>query len=145
MPTKFSKIYERAVFKFTDYTFLTTTTEVKEEVLKQYLISAITDFQGSCYAFDLTKYDLEKQEFEEDLSDEIIEILALGIAYYWLKAHTYDTKLFRNLIYKSDYTTYSPANLLTSMRSLAEATGKDYFGKINSYSFRNSDYRKLKP
>lgn len=145
MPTPFTKIYERAVFKFTDYTFLNTTTEVKEEVLFQYLLSSITDFQHVCKQYDLTKYDIEEKQFEDELPDEIIEILSLGISAYWMKAHTLDTKLFRNLIYKSDYTTYSPANLLSTMRTTAEIVDKSYRDKIKEYSYRYSNIGNWKP
>lgn len=144
MPTKFSKIYERAVFKFTDDTFLNTETEIKESVLRKYLISAAMDFQHCCSNYDLTKYDLELEEFEEELSDEVIEILTLGIAYYWYKARTFDTKLLKNLIHKSDYTSYSPANLLTSMRNLMEITQQEYVGKMRDYSYRYGDMKNLK-
>lgn len=144
MSTKFSKIYERAVFKFSDYTFLNTTTEIKESVLKQYLISSAMDFQHCCPNFDLTKFDLELEEFEEDLSDEVVEVLSLGVAYHWYKAHTFNTKLLRNVIHKSDYTSYSPANLLTSMRNLMEMTYKEYIGKMREYSYRYGNIGDLK-
>ena len=38
MPTKFTDIYDRAIFKFTDYTFLTTISDFKEAVLQNYLL-----------------------------------------------------------------------------------------------------------
>ena len=41
MPTKFEEIYGRAVFRFTDYSFLSTCTDVKEAVLEKYLLSSI--------------------------------------------------------------------------------------------------------
>ena len=82
--TEFETIYERAVFKFKDYSFLSTPETIKEKILLHYLLSAIADFQHKCVNVDLTDYDIENERFNIDLSNEIIEILALGVAYYWL-------------------------------------------------------------
>ena len=43
MPTKFSDVYERAIFKFTDYSFLDAITEFKEELLQKYLLATIAE------------------------------------------------------------------------------------------------------
>ena len=110
MPTtKFAEIYDRAIFKFTDYSFLTTIDDIKEGVLQHYLMSSIVDFQNVCEV-DITDYDLQSQQFRAQLTSEMIEILAVGVAYYWVSAQVYNSKLLRNKIYSSDYNTYSPAN-----------------------------------
>lgn len=138
MPTKFKDVYERALFKFTDQSFLESCTELKDAVLKRYLLSAIIDFQHSCKA-DLTDYDLESEQFNVDLDNEIIDILSLGIAFHWLSAQVLNRQLLRNMIHNKDYTSYSPANLLSEMRGLRDDVEKEYRGKINTYSFRNGD------
>ena len=58
MPTKFREIYDRAIFKFTDYSFLDAIPDFKEALLQQYLLSAIVDFQHACEV-DITDYDIE--------------------------------------------------------------------------------------
>ena len=116
MPTGFSSIYDRAVFKFTDYTFLTTAAEIKKDVLWRYLQSAIVDF-APCYSEGELTYDLEKEEFTDDLSEEVQEILALGIAYYWLSGQALTRSLLKNILHNKDYTSYSPANLLKEIQS----------------------------
>ena len=80
MPTKFKEIYERAVFKFTDYTFLNIENELKEAVLQKYLLSSIVDFQHSC-KIDLNDYSIEDAQFNNELDNEIIDILSLAILY----------------------------------------------------------------
>lgn len=143
MPTKFTEIYERAIFKFSDYSFLNTITDFKEAVLQKYLLSAITDFQHAC-TVDLTKYDIETEQFEEELDNEIIEILALGIAFYWLSGQVLNRELLKNRMHKSDYTSYSPANLLKELQTLRETLEDEYRGKINTYSFRHGEIDTLK-
>lgn len=142
-PTKFEEIYNRAVFKFTDYTFLKVVDDMKEAVMQNYLMSSIVDFQNVC-DIDLTDYDLEQEQFNNELTSEIIEILAVGVAYYWLSAQVYNNKLLRNKIYNSDYSTYSPANLLKEASALQETLRKEHLGLIRDYSFRHSDYENLK-
>lgn len=143
MPTKFSEVYERAIFKFTDYSFLTAITDFKEAVLQKYLLSAITDFQYAC-TVDITKYDKELEQFDEELDNEMIEILSLGVAFYWLTAQAMNRELLKNRIHNSDYTSYSPANLLKEIQSLRDEMGKEYRGKINTYSFRHGGIETLK-
>lgn len=143
MPTSFSSIYDRAVFKFTDYTFLTTAADIKKDVLWRYLQSAIVDFTP-IYKENGLVYDVEKQEFNADLPDEVQEILALGIAYYWLSGQALTRSLLKNILHNKDYTSYSPANLLKEIQSLKDGLGNEYRGKINTYSVRHGNIQELK-
>lgn len=143
MPTKFSVVYDRAVFKFKDYSFLKIGDKPKEQVLKHYLLSAISDFQHSC-SVDITKYDLELEQFDNELDNEMVEILAMGILYYWLSANAMNKELFKNRIHSSDYNSYSPANLLKEMREIRDSIEQEYKGKINTYSFRHGSIDTLK-
>lgn len=143
MPTKFEEIYGRAVFKITDDTFLTTNSDLKEAVLQQYLLASIADFQHSCRV-DLNDYDLDNEQFNVELDNEIVEILALGIAYHWLDAQAMNRQLLRNVIHNKDYTSYSPANLLKEILSLRDSVEQNYRGKINTYSFRYGNIDTLK-
>lgn len=144
MATKFSEIYERAIFKITDYGFLNTSNEfVKRTALQKYLLSAIVDFQHSC-RIDLTDHNKEEEQFNKDLDDEIIEILSIGIAYHWLSAKMLNSELLRNIIHNSDYNSYSPANLLKVAKEVRETIRAEYTGKINTYSFRYGNIDTLK-
>lgn len=143
MPTKFTDIYDRAIFKFTDYTFLTIISDFKEAVLQNYLLSSVVDFQPVC-TYDLSKYDLEKEEFEETLGLEEIDILATGIAVYWLNGQALNKELLKNRVYSTGYNGFSPANLLKEIHSLKADLEMDYWGKINVYSFRHGSIETLK-
>ncbi len=143
MPTKFEEIYGRAIFKFTDYSFLSTCTDLKEAVLQKYLLSAIVDFQHSCN-LDLTDYDLGNEKFNIELDNEVMEILSLGIAFHWLSAQVLNRQLLRSTIHNKDYTSYSPANLLKEIRTLRDDIEKEYRGRINTYSFRHGTFDTLK-
>lgn len=143
MPTSFEEIYGRAVFKFTDYSFVDTCRDFKEAVLQQYLLSSIVDFQHSC-KYNLNDYDLKQDRFNVELGNEEIEILALGIAFHWLSAQALNRQNLKNMIHNKDYTSYSPANLLKEIRTLRDEIEKEYRGKINTYSFRYGSFDTLK-
>lgn len=136
MPTKFEEIYNRAIFKFTDYTFLTSQADCKTTALQKYLQSAVVDFEHVSKVN--LAYDTELKEFYEKLGNEECEILALGVAYYWLSAQLLNRELLKNRIHNSDYNSYSPANLLKEIRSLKDDVEQQFYGKINTYSFYHS-------
>ena len=138
MATKFTEIYNRAMFRFADYEFLLIDANKRDEILRNFLMSAQADFVHSC-AVDLTDYDLEKGQYNVELGDEEQEILALGVAYYWLSNRVINSEHLHNIMARKDYNTYSPANLLREMSSIRETLRKEFRGKINEYSFRHGD------
>lgn len=144
MPTKFSDIYGRAIYKFTDYSFLNSAADsVKETALQNYLMSAIVDVQHCC-SVDLNDYDEVNKQFNIALSNELIEMLALGVAFYWLSAKALNSELLKNRIHNSDYKSYSPANLLDVITDLRDRVESEFRGKINTYSIRNGNIDTLK-
>lgn len=143
MPTKFSDVYQRAIFKFTDYSFLDAITEFKEELLQKYLLATIADFQHMCDV-DINDYDLENKQFNVELDNEIIEILSWGIAYHWINARALNSELLRNKIHNKDYTSYSPANLLKEIQSLRSTVEQEFKGRMKTYSFRHGDIENWK-
>lgn len=144
MATPFSEIYNRAIFRFADYDFLKQDIQTREDVLEKYLTSAKTDFANVCKA-DLGNYNVSLHQFDEDLNDDEIEILALGISFYWLSYRTLDSKSLKNVLNSKDYYYYSPANLLKEVRSLRETIRSEFYSKMRRYSYKDNDLQTLKP
>lgn len=136
MPTKFSEVYDRAIFKFTDYSFIGAVSDFKEALLQRYLLATMADFQPT--DIDLS-YDIENEQFNSELSNEVIEILSWGIAYNWINAQAMNSELLRNIIHKKDYTSYSPANLLKEVQTLRDTMRTEFFGRANAYTFAHGD------
>lgn len=134
MATAFSEIYDRAIFRFADYDFLPNSPEEREDVLERYLISAKTDFLHIC-KIDLGDCDYTLKQFNQTLDDEVIEILSLGIAYYWLSFKTLNSKLTKNVLNSKDYYYYSPANLLKEVQTLRKTLHKEFYSKMRLYSY----------
>lgn len=143
MATPFTDIYARTIFRFADYKFLEQDIQTRETVLEQYLISAKTEFQRICKV-NLSDVDMEKKQFNQDLDDEIIEILSLGCAYYWLSYKTMNSELLKNVMNSKDYYYYSPANLLKEVQTLRRTLRDEFHGRMRQYSFFDNTLETLK-
>lgn len=144
MATPFTDIYARAVFRFADYEFLKQDIDTREGVLERHLFSAKTDFQRICKA-DLGSYDIELGQFNETLDDEVIEILSLGVAFYWLSYKSLNSELLKNVLNSKDYYYYSPANLLKEIQTLRKTLRGEFNRKMRQYSYHGNDISNLKP
>lgn len=136
MATLYSEIYERAILKFSDYDWMSLNEDVREKILHAYLLSAENDFVHICHE-DLTNKDDDLMQYNETLSNESKEILALGVAYYWVSSKAMDSRLLKNVLSTKDFTVHSPANLVNAVNSLMTAIGKTYHKAIIDYSYRN--------
>lgn len=134
MATTFKEIYNRALFRFADYKFLQLDEEDRDAVLERYLISAKTDFEHEC-RIDLNDYDLELAQFNQTLDDDTIEILSLGVAYYWLSFKTLNSELVKNVLNSRDYYYYSPGNLLKEVQTLRKTLRDEFYGNMRKYTF----------
>mgnify|MGYP004689676547 CR=1 FL=1 len=143
MATPFTDIYTRAIFKFADYKFLEQDPEIREGVLEKYLISAKTEFQRLC-KIDLDDYDLNVKQFNSNLTDEEIEILALGVAFYWLSYKTLNSELLKNVLNSKDYYYYSPANLLKEIQTLRKTLRNEFDSRMRKYSYLDNTLSTLK-
>ena len=143
MATPFTDIYARAIFRFADYEFLKQDIETREGVLEKYLISAKTEFQRVCKT-DLGDYDLELKQFNQTLDDEVIEILSLGIAFYWLSYKALNSELLKNVLNSKDYYYYSPANLLKEVQTLRKTLRSEFNSKMRQHSYNENTKSTLK-
>ena len=143
MATPFTDIYARAIFRFADYEFLQQNIKTREGVLEKYLISAKTEFQRVCKT-DLGDYDLELKQFNQTLDDEVIEILSLGIAFYWLSYKALNSELLKNVLNSKDYYYYSPANLLKEVQTLRKTLRNEFNSKMRQHSYNDSTIGTLK-
>lgn len=143
MATPFVDIYDRAAFRFADYKFLEEDVFSREQVLLHYLESAKTDFSHIC-ATDLTDCDYDIGQFNQDLDDDEKEILALGVAYYWLSFKSLNSELLKNVLNSKDYYYYSPANLLKEIQTLRKTLRDEFNGKMRQYSYYHNSMSDLK-
>lgn len=144
MATPFTDIYARAIFRFADYKFLQQDIDVREGVLEKYLMSAKTDFAHMC-KYNLEDCDMVAKQFNQTLGNEEMEILALGVAYYWVSYKALNSELLKNVLNGKDYYYYSPANLLKEVQTLRKTIGDEFRSRMNAYSFREGQISTVRP
>lgn len=143
MATAFTDVYARAIFRFADYEFLKQDIETREGILEKYLMSAKTEFQRICKT-DLGDYDLKLKQFNQDLDDEVIEILSLGIAFHWTSYKALNSELLKNVLNSKDYYYYSPANLLKEVQTLRKTLKDEFYSRMRQYSYNDNTISTLK-
>ena len=134
MATTFTDVYSHFLSKISDYDILEFDIGDREDILERYLISAVSEFKKNCQEVDLA-YDRDVKEFETDLSDQILEIITTGMAYYWLNPQILNTDNLRNVMNTKDFEMYSPANLLLQLRTLRNDLRKEFTNMIYEYSY----------
>lgn len=143
MSTEYSVIYDAAVSRFSDYDFIPLDEAHREEILLRHLRSARSDFARIC-KFDLNDCDDEVGIFNEDLDNTTIEILALGVAYYWCSSKVLNSELFRNVLNTKDYSFFSPGSLLNNLRLLRDTLREEFHSRMIAYSYDNGKIAELK-
>lgn len=138
MATPYSTIYNRALQKFTDYEFANLPDRDMEEMLHDWLLSSIAKFR-QCEN-DLSDRDEELRQFNVDLVDEEIEILAIMITREHLAPILNSTLLTQQVFSGKEQSYYSQAahmkelmDMDTSLKVEAQKLMRDYTYKSSSY------------
>ena len=74
-----------------------------------------------------------------------MEILALGVAFYWLSYRALNSELLKNVLNSRDYYYYSPANLLKEVQTLRKTLRDEFNGRMRQYSYKNNTISTLRP
>lgn len=143
MATPYTEIYERFVSKVSDYDILQFDRMDREDLLFPHLKSAIVKFKKIC-KIDLLDRDEDLKQFNNDLDDDVVDILAIGMVYYWVTPYVMNTDNLKNVLNTKDFNMYSPANLLEKLNQLRDIARKDFRRSITDYSYDNGDLQGLK-
>ncbi len=138
MPTPYRNIIQRAQFRVTDYDVLKRSFQCQIDMMAEYLFCAVADFAPHC-EFDLEDRDEDLFQFNQDLDHECIQILALGIAAYWMSSKTLNSELLRNKLSTKEYSYFSPANLLGEVQTLRDTVMREFKSAIIRYTYRHGN------
>ena len=138
MATAYLDVIDRAQFRVTDYDVLKRTFQEQYDLMRNYLLSAVADFAPYC-KIDLNDRNDHLARFNQDLDNECIEILALGVSYYWLSSRVLNNELLYNRLSTKEYSYFSPANLLREVQTLRDSVQHEYRGAIIKYTYRHGD------
>lgn len=138
MATPYEVIYKRFLQKITDFNLVELDDFTLDEMLNGWLKSAIV--RTRVCDSDLSKRDDDIQEFEDDLSDVEIELLALGMTRSWLDQYLNSTENILQFISGKEEKYYSQANHIKELRDLRSDITLE-MQKLHSYhTYTNNSY-----
>lgn len=144
MATPYSKIYEAFIFKVKAYDLLMLLEEDREDVLYIYMTSVCRKvFKTVMPYVDLSDRNEDTKEFNNDIDDDVIDIIAECMITEWLKPQMYSDELLESRLNTKDFTEYSPSKLIEQMRYVYEMSKKESNVIINNYTFSHGDIAEL--
>lgn len=138
MGTPYEKIYERFVQKITDFNIVEVDDYSFNKMLNGWLDSAVIRVRKCQH--DLSKRDDEIQEFEEDLSDLEVELLALGMVDAWVSPMLNSTELTLQFIGGKEEKYYSQSQMLAELRNLKRENALEMNRLHNYHTYINNSY-----
>ena len=138
MATPYEKIYNRFLQKISDFNLAEVDDYSFDEMMNGWLNSAVIRVRKCQH--DLSKRDDELQEFEEDLSDLEIELLALGMVDAWVSPMLNSTELTLQFIGGKEEKYYSQSQMLAELRNLKKENSLEMNRLHNYYTYTNNSY-----
>lgn len=134
--TSYSTVYSRFLNRTTDFNLVDLDDVTLNEMLKDWLHSAIVKTRTSS---DLSHSD-ENEEFKNDLSDLDIELLAMGMTLAWLDQTLNSSELTLQFIGGKEEKYYSQANHIAELRSLRADTLREMQQLYTYSTYANNSY-----
>ena len=134
--TSYEKVYGRVLNHTTDFNLAELDDHTLNEMLKDWLHSAIVKTRTSG---DLTRDD-ENEVFKNDLSDLDIELLAMGMILAWLDQRINSTEYTNLFVTGKEEKFYAPANQLAELRALRADTLREMQQLYTYDTYVNNSY-----
>ena len=115
MATPYEKVYGRFLQKCTDFNLADLDNDTLREMMKEWLNSAIIRTRTSS---DLSARDDEIEVFENDLTDQDVELLSMGMVLAWLDQRIQSTEYTNLFVGGKEEKFYSPSSQLAELRNL---------------------------
>lgn len=147
MSVPYDKFTEAFLAKITEYDFVNMKDFERNSLIDGYMKRAIAAFRH------INPYDLSStaddniREFNVDIPaeeiDELVDIISEGMLAQWMKPYTYKQENLEMALNTRDFTTYSPAELLSRISSAYAKVQKDFVSMMREYSYNHGDLTDL--
>lgn len=134
--TSYEKVYGRFLNHMTDFNLADLDDHTLNEMLKDWLHSAIVKTRTSS---DLARDD-ENEVFKNDLSDLDVELLAMGMRLAWLDQRINSTEYTNLFVGGKEEKFYSPSSQLSELRALRADTLREMQQLYTYDTYVNNDY-----
>lgn len=138
MATPYENIYNRFSQKITDFNLVEVDDYSLDEMLLGWLNSSIVNVRKRDR--NLSLRDDDAQEFQEDLSDLEVEMLALGMKLAWIDQYLNSTENVLQFIGGKEEKYYSQANHISELRELRKDTLREMNSLHNYDTYVNNSY-----
>ena len=138
MATPYEKIYDRFSQKITDFSLAEIDDYSLDKTLLGWLNSSIVNVRKREH--NLSLRDDEAQEFQEDLSDLEIELLALGMKLAWIDQYLNSTELVLQFVGGKEEKYYSQSAHIAELRELRKDTLREMNSLHNYDTYANNSY-----
>lgn len=132
--------------KVEEYKFIKLPVENRTQIVDRYMKRACSQFSKIC-KYDIVNGDDNIREFLIDISDkdidEIADIISEGMLVQWMKPYMYKQENYENMLNTTDYSGYSPAELLHRITTAYKQCKKDFTNMMKDYSFNHGDLTDL--
>ena len=134
--TSYEVVYGRFLNSTTDFNLADLDDHTLNEMLKEWLHSAIIKTRTSS---DLSRDD-DNEVFKNDLSEMDVELLAMGMRLSWLDQRINSTEYANLFVGGKEQKFYSPSQQLSELRALRADTLRE-MQQIYTYStYNNNSY-----
>jgi len=140
MSTSYDVVDNSFLNKISDDYLASLTQQQINDLMDKYRNSAIPKFKQCT---KLSDRDDNLRQFNMDLTDEEVEILANIMILEWLRPAIYHADKLKNSFSTKDYKLHSPANLLKELQELKKITEKEISRLIVSYTFSENSLDNL--
>jgi len=140
MPTSYSEIDNMFLSDIKDDELLLYDVDDRNEILDNLRRKAIAQFK--CCLKDLSDRNEQERQFNADLTDEEILILATAMRKFWLNDKIYDLKLLKQRMSTKDWKMTSQAEHLLRLMDLKRETDKELSRMIVDYTFYSYPLKK---
>lgn len=134
MGTPFDDIHDIFRLKISDYELAELPVVYAMGIMDGYLNSACAYMRRWNPKFDLSK-DVGAREFNSDLSEDVTEIIAIGMVFYYLSRKASNGDNLANVMKTKDFEFFSPAQLLSQVKDLRAQTNREFKNAINAYTY----------
>lgn len=132
--------------KVKEYNFIKLDEYDRTKIVDGYMKRACSQFNKIC-KYDIVNGDDIVREFEIEIPDdeieEIADIVSEGMLVQWMKPYMYKQENYENMINTTDYSGYSPAELLYRITEAYKMCKKDFANMMKDYSYNHGDLSDL--
>lgn len=132
--------------KVTEYDFIKLDDYDRNSTIDGYMKRACAQFNNVC-KYDLVAGDDALRELQttipDDEIDEIVDIVSEGMMVQWMKPYFYRADNLENVLNTSDFSQYSPAELLYRITNAYNTSKRDFANMMREYSYNHGDLSDL--